>query len=506
MNEVTERNQSLVWRVAVGVFLCLALWPLWSARFPPMQDYPEHLFHAHMLRVHNDPAFDYNRYYEFRIRPVYATFFLTTLFFAKFVPIEIAGKLSLSLYPVLVAIIVVRLGRRLGREVAPWGALLFFPLVFNQQYFLGIVNYCLSLPILILTLLDYEDFLGGTLRPWPIIRHSLWQVLLFITHPLSFLAYVSMAIVGAILTRRQTGNWGGKLAASMGVTLLLLLVSWFENKVTPSSEVSAGPAMEWFSPQITMEFFALMFNGMQWLGGADSVALILWGGVFAVVLGALLMDWRKRKVVSLSKMHLVFLVMGIIGMLVLPFRIGLFSFINVRIGAIVYFLIALVAAQVRFRGWLACCLAGLLGLCMIDSIAKQARISAEVNEIVPIVRRIPPNSRILPLIFDRGSPELDRRWFDPHLHDHNYYHVLVGGGFNPYLFRAPLHPVRYKNGEERPAPGEFQPGRFSWEDYSADYQYFLIRGMPNGGDEYMSRTCDKLCISGRWILFERKLK
>ncbi|MGA3266796.1 MAG: hypothetical protein ABSE16_08235 [Verrucomicrobiota bacterium] len=501
---MTERNQSLAWRVTVGVFLCLALWPLWSVRFPPMQDYPEHLFHAHMLSVHNDPAFDYNRYYESRIRPVYASFFLTTLFFAKFLPIEIAGKLSLSLYPILVTILVVRLGSRLGREVVPWGALLFFPLMFNQLYFLGTVNFFLSLPILILTLLDYEDFLGGTLSAWAIVRHSLWQVALFITHPFSFLAYVSMATVCAILTRRVTGNWGSKLMASMGVTLPLLVLSWVEIKATPSSEVSEGLGWGWFSPQITMGFFALMFNGMRQLRVVDSVSLILWGVVFAVVLGVLLVDWRKSGAVSLSKMHLVFLVLGIVGLFILPFRIGTFTYINVRVATIIYFLIALLAARVRFRGWLACCLLiGLLGLCMIDSIAKQARISAEVNEILPIVHRIPPNSRILPLVFDHGSPELDKSWFDPHLHDHDYYHVLVGGGFSPYIFGTDM---RYKMGEERPAPGEYQPGRFSWEDYSADYQYFLIRGMPDGLDEYMSKTCDKLCVSGSWTLFERKLE
>ena len=31
-------------------------------------------------------------------------------------------------------------------------------------------------------------------------------------------------------------------------------------------------------------------------------------------------------------------------------------------------------------------------------------------------------------------------WFDIHPHDHNYYHILVGGGFNPYLFSTQLTP------------------------------------------------------------------
>ena len=469
-----------------------------------MQDYPQHLFQAQALRVHNDPAFDYNRYYEFRLRPVYATFFLTTLFFAKFAPIEIAGKLSLSLYPLLIAIVVLRLGRRLGRSFAPWGALLFFPLAFNQEYFLGTLNYILSLPILILALLDFEDLIEGDLRAWPVVRHSFWQVVLFITHPLSFLAYVTMAVVAAIVTQRRTNRFWSKLAAAMGIAVLLLVAGWIENKTIPSSEVSA-PGIIWVPLKLTTRFFALMFNGMQRWHGADSTAAILWGGTFAGILGALLFDWKERGISSLPTRNLIFLTMGIMGVLVLPFCIGSFTYLNMRISAIVYFLIALLVAHVRFRGWLAGCVAVLLGLCMIHSTAKQARLSAEVAEIVPVVYKIPPNSRILPLVFDRGSPELDRFSFDLHLHDHNYYHILVGGGFNPYLFISPLQPVHYKHGAEPPpAPAEYRPEEFTWSIHSADYQYFLARGAPASFAEYMAPTCDKLFVSGKWTLFARK--
>jgi hypothetical protein len=502
---MTERNERLAWSITVAAFLCLALWPLWSARFPPMQDYPQHLFHAQALRVHNDPAFDYNRYYEFRLRPIYATFFLTTLFFAKFVPIEIAGKLSLSLYPLLIAIVVLKLGRRLGKSFAPWGALLFFPLAFNQDYFLGTLNYILSLPILILALLDFEDLMEGDLRAWPVVRHSFWQVVLFVTHPLSFLAYVTMAVVAAIITQRRTNKFWSKLATAMGIAVLLLGAGWIENKAIPSSEVSA-PGIFWLPLKLTMQLFALMFTGMQRWRGADSVAVILWGGTFAGILGALLFDWKEREISSLPARQLIFLTMGIMGVLVLPFRIGNFTYLNTRISAIVYFLVALLVAHVRFRGWLAGCVAVLLGLCMIRSTAKQARLSAEVAEIVPVVYKIPPNSRILPLVFDRGSPELDRFSFDPHVHDYNYYHILIGGGFNPYVSGSPLQPVQYKSGAERPAPAEYRPEEFTWSIHSADYQYFLARGAPASFAGYMAPTCDKLFVSGKWTLFARKAK
>src|ERR1700704_4826669 len=119
----------------------MTLWPIWSARFPPMQDYPGQLFYSDVLHLHNDQASDFDRYYEFRFHPIYATFYAATLAFAKFVPIELAGKLSLSLYPVLIAVAVLRLGRRVGTGSGAWGALLLFPFAFNQQYFYGNINY-----------------------------------------------------------------------------------------------------------------------------------------------------------------------------------------------------------------------------------------------------------------------------------------------------------------------------------------------------------------------------
>ena len=482
----------------------MAVWPLWSARFPPMQDYPQHLFQAQVLRAYKDATFDYNQNFEVHLKPVYASFYLTTVFFSWLLPIEIAGKLSLTLYPILIAIIVVRLGRRLGREVAPWGALLFFPLAFNQQYFLGNVNYFLALPILILTLLDYEDFLDGTLGAWPIVRHFLWLAALFITHPFTLIVYVPMAVVAAFIARRRTTEFKIKALISLSLAILLLVASWIISNVTTSPEYPAAPGMTWLSLKNTVEFFALMFNGMQGLGHADYVALILWGSVIAVVLGALIANWRERS--RLPLLYVVLLISTILGLIILPFRIGSYTYINLRISAIIYFLIALLAAQVRFRGWRLYSLIGLLSLLMLNSAVKQARISSEIKEIVPIVSRIPSNSRILPLVFDNDSPELDRAWFDIHLHDHNYYHILVGGGFNPYLPEAPLNPVHYRKGLERPAPGEYQPDRFFWTDEAADYQYFLIRGEPNWVDEYMSRTYTKACVSGGWTLFERKLQ
>jgi hypothetical protein len=135
-------------------------------------------------------------------------------------------------------------------------------------------------------------------------------------------------------------------------------------------------------------------------------------------------------------------------------------------------------------------------------VIKQGRISSEIQEIAPIVAKIPQNSRILPLVFDKNTPELESS-FDMHLHDHDYYHLLVGGGLSPYVIENPLFPVRYKAGIKLPAPGEYRPDLFEWELHASDYEYFLVRAASDSKISYGPEKMKLIGCSGKWLLFER---
>src|SRR5580704_3050217 len=76
MNRTAPKAFTLWW-VAVAAFTLICLWPIWSTRFPPLQDYPQHLLQAKIYAGRNDPQLGYQRYFEFHLRPVYATFFAT---------------------------------------------------------------------------------------------------------------------------------------------------------------------------------------------------------------------------------------------------------------------------------------------------------------------------------------------------------------------------------------------------------------------------------------------
>ena len=106
--------------------------------------------------------------------------------------------------------------------------------------------------------------------------------------------------------------------------------------------------MQWSPLKLTLTFFALMFNGMQWSRGAQPVPLVLWAGAFAIVLAAAIARWKESG--EALRRRAMLLVPVIIAMCVLPSWAGTFTFINLRVAAIVYFLLALAAAEVEFRG------------------------------------------------------------------------------------------------------------------------------------------------------------
>ena len=501
---VTRPTETLAWRLALVACLALALAPIWSARFPAMQDYPGQLFYTEVLRSHGDPASEYDRYYDFRFHPVYATFYAATLAFARVAPIETAGKLALSLYPILIAAVAARLARRMKDELAPWGALLLFAFAANQQWFYGNLNYLFSLPLLLLALLDFSAMLERPLGAAPIARHAMWQAALFVTHPMTYLVFVVFGATVALATMHRPGRSWRKLGVACAVSIPFILGLTFAGSGGGTAGAPSARGVDWIPPSSTLSFFALMFEGMQSPSNARAAPLAVWAAIVALLAIVVAAGRRRKALVLLPMEYAILLGLAILLMFVLPFRVGSFSYVNVRFSALVYFLLGLCAAHVRFGPRVGVGFASLVLLCLADSAGMQRRISAEVAEILPVAERIPAHARVLPLVFDPRSKELDSRWFGPHVQEYNYVPLIAGGGFNPYLFGSPLDPVRPKPGQERPAPPVGRPYEFRWELHASDYDEFLVLGAPPGLELYLELHADRRASSGKWTLFERR--
>jgi hypothetical protein len=205
----------------------------------------------------------------------------------------------------------------------------------------------------------------------------------------------------------------------------LLLAIWFLS----SRRLGVSPdRIEW------ERLWRASLRAFHWGRGGHGVSLftsVIWIAIACLMVSLPLRD--RHKPARILDRHALFLLLTTLAALLLPFQAGDYTFINMRMSSIAYFLLAMVSSRIRFRGVSRYALAVLVLALLGHGVAKQWRISDEIARAEPVVTEIPRNARVLPLVLANDSPELEARVFDLHLHVHDYYHILVGGGFSPYF-------------------------------------------------------------------------
>src|ERR1700687_4268055 len=84
--------------VTLLILAASLLVPIWSAAFPPLLDYPNHLARSFVLAHLGDPAFTFNRFYraDWGAYP-YLGMDASLSILGRLLPIETAGRVFLSL-------------------------------------------------------------------------------------------------------------------------------------------------------------------------------------------------------------------------------------------------------------------------------------------------------------------------------------------------------------------------------------------------------------------------
>jgi len=204
--------------VLFAALLGLSLVPVWIVRYPPLQDYPDWLLQAQILRRLHDPAFGFADYYAVLAAPVPNSGSVALIYLFSFLaPIEVAGKLALSVYLLalpLSALYFLRAAQR-GR---PSAIEFLCPLLaYNYFFYMGYLSYLLGLVLLFL-------LLGYVWRRWPdpsranVLVLALGALVLFLVHliPWATLGFV----VGSwgLLWRRRPG--GGRVLRWLALAFL----------------------------------------------------------------------------------------------------------------------------------------------------------------------------------------------------------------------------------------------------------------------------------------------
>ncbi|MCX6032327.1 MAG: hypothetical protein NT169_23910 [Chloroflexi bacterium] len=201
----------------------LSLIPIWITRYPPLQDYPDWLLQAQILRHLNDPALGFSTYYAALIVPVPNLGSIALIYLLSFVaPIEIAGKLALSCYAIALPLAVVyflRATQARSTALEYLGLLL----VYNYFFYMGYIGYLFGLALL-MALIGYlwRRRFQPTGGAWLVL--ALGSVGLFLTHLMPWATLGFVCVSWAVLWRKQLGArrllW---LAAAFAPSLILLV-------------------------------------------------------------------------------------------------------------------------------------------------------------------------------------------------------------------------------------------------------------------------------------------
>jgi hypothetical protein len=128
----------------------MALAPLWSSKYLPMIDLPQHAAQISIWKNLKDPRFGFEPYFEVHyFTPYFASYGITRVL-AEFTNILVALKLTISLSVVALPLSLVPFFERTG--ASRWWALLGFPLAFGYSFGWGFLNFIMGIPIAFLYL------------------------------------------------------------------------------------------------------------------------------------------------------------------------------------------------------------------------------------------------------------------------------------------------------------------------------------------------------------------
>ena len=467
------------WFVALFAVLWIcALVPLWAPRFLPLLDMPDHLDAIAIWHRYRNPAWGYSKYYELNLIPLpYWGYFLPVHLLSYLMPIEIANKVYLSAYALLLPLSAAMLARQMGRS--HWLALFSFPLVFNMNFSYGFITFCAGIVVLSFALVVLDRYLEQPTarRAWAL---ALLSILLYLTHvlPWMFFGVASILLVFC-------HGWHPRrilTAAALEIPSLLLAMYGF-HRSAGTTAVQAGPlAYDAKGEELINSLQQIPLrvitgwpaNGPYWIVLALALCWI------AVLLTARAGsdDVEARRDGWPHRLELVAL-LAAIAYLFLPMH--LFKPVDLwMIGGRFITLVALFGALLPHGP-----IAGKRRLLFVPVVllsiyyplalaSKWVQFDRRAAGFRRLMRRVERGSSTLTLVMGDGSdPAVDPQAV-PYLQFHAYAQYLAGG-FDPWALDTGF-PYTRKPNTGFPAPRWKHPETFTFDQHGSHYDYILTKG------------------------------
>ncbi|HID63287.1 MAG TPA: hypothetical protein EYP49_11190, partial [Anaerolineae bacterium] len=429
-----------------AVLIVVNLLPIWLVRFPPLQDYPNHLLSAHIVAHYNDPNFDYAQNFVLSWRPipnVLGTLIMAGL--ARIVPTFLAGKLFLSLYIILFPLSIFYLLNAVDSNKLLLG-LFGFPLTYSWFFNMGFLNFCFSLPLYFFAVgFWWKTRSGQRNRVKRMIVLGLLTLLIYLAHFLTFgawiatIALLSLTSVGWRTTIRRGLLLAGLVVAILIPATLIFDAVWIQLRaifdlITPSVIVFASlPTKLAITFRPFISFRALV-------EGVILLALLL---LYLALMLRNSAQWTVTPFLSLA-----LLMVGLFLVLPVGFREPFYIARRLLILAVILGLPVLyVSTRLRWR-------LALIGFLTAMSIAHTSvmlgvyrRADAELNDYYAGLQHIPPHQTVLPILrVHRGYV---------YYYDHAWAYYLINySGLSPGVFSGRDQLLSYRHRPPLPYDGD----------------------------------------------------
>jgi hypothetical protein len=439
--------------------------PIWTVRYVPLGDYPNHLASAFVLAHLNDPRFDFHSFYgaDWSAYPYMMMSGILSLL-QNAVSIDLAGRLLLS----LCVLALPAAAWWFLREVSPGEetpALWTLITAQNAYFFLnGFINMQLGLAVCLVVL-------GGWVRFLKNPRAISWCFLLAAVTALYFTHLMALAIAGLALTAYSLVDRRRLRELLLGWALFVPAAGFYLHTEWPlasSWNISYRPLTGKLVGLLTavlgfsapLDFFTLAVGGLFWFwaccGNGDFRWRAPWAGA-AGLLFALYWIFPSDYGPGLNSDFRLLPFIVVVGLAAV--RLGR-RLKPLAVVALLLFFIRATALEFHF-------------------IARQPHLKALANA----ASVIPPGSRVLPLVRSgQPIPQVERQLWA--------FGVIERGWFSPCLFHdSGVQPLAIKLNVYDPYAFSFcgdLKRHIDWSRVRYDYDYVWALQTPEGEPELAS--------------------
>jgi hypothetical protein len=484
----------------------------------PWRDLPDHLALISLLdhaRIAGSVAAEH---YQIQLMPVpYWLFYGSVWLAARILTWTAALQLVALLGMIATPLALGQLMRSLGRDPR-WG-LLALPLFFNHNLMYGWLSYCLGIPVLFMALASFIQVERGAAKRRGL---ALWSCALFLAH--AQLALFFAILVAYLLLRlpRRTKGLAQRLKRvalplSAPVALGLPWVISRLNGTHSRGEVTSGPALIFHDPVTRLKRLPDFLTN-NWSGSVDD-----WMGLCTLATIVILLRLPTSQRLGNSSRR------GIAGGLV-ALSVALYFVAPWEVRwptnqwaiynrfAILALMFAVLLIERPFPKlcwrnpslWVL-----LLWSAPVLNFAKTnhsvyKKFNTNNAFVLESVGQMPSNQRILPLVQDASDPASHLGAADQF---HAYY-VVQKGGYDPYLFDNPSHPVIHRKSLKPTVPAWNRPQRgaalkalHQWaQDPNGKQRPFttIIEQKRGGTNAPLSPSYQTPKRIGRWLIHRRK--